>query len=242
MVLCKFVVGNWKMNGMLVLLVEIDQICVIFVECDVLICLFVMLIQVVVVIGIVIGGQDCYVNVLGVYIGDIVVVQLCDVGVSYVIFGYFECCIDYVEIDLQVVVKVIVVYQVGLVVVICVGEIEIQCDSGVMFDVILVQFVVLVFDCIIVVNIVIVYEFVWVIGIGCIFIDVQIVEVYVLMCDRLFVCFVDGVDIILFYGGLVKLGNVVEIFVILYVNGVLVGGVSLKVVDFGLIIIVFFVV
>lgn len=41
-----------------------------------------------------------------------------------------------------------------------------------------------------------------------------------------------------FYGGLVKFSNVIEIFVIFNVDGVFVGGVSFKVSDFIVIIVV----
>lgn len=56
--------------------------------------------------------------------------MLVDVGVLVVIVGYLECWIDYGEIDVDVKVKVEVVWVVGLMVIICVGEMEIECKVG----------------------------------------------------------------------------------------------------------------
>lgn len=82
-------------------------------------------------------------------------------------------------------------------------------------------------------NIVVVYELVWVIGIG----RMLIIDEIVMMYDDLRVVMVeyfgeDGNDVRFFYGGFMKLVNVVEILVVVNVNGGLVGGVSLKVKDF----------
>lgn len=79
---------------------------------------------------------------------------------------------------------------------------------------------------------VVVYEFVWVIGIGFMFFVEDVVEMYVV------ICVIVGLDVCIFYGGLVKLLNVVELLYVVNVDGVLVGGVSLMVVDFLLIIFV----
>lgn len=136
---CKLVVGNWKMNGLGVSLSELGGIVVVvIIQIDVLICLFVILVICVVVeVGfVVIGGQDCYVNILGVYMGDVLVEMFKDLGVSYVIFGYFECCVDYGESDVDVVVKIEVVWGVDLVVVVCFGESFEECEGGLILDVI----------------------------------------------------------------------------------------------------------
>lgn len=91
----------------------------------------------------------------------------------------------------------------------------------------------MVFDGVNVENMVIVYEFVWVIGIGLILIVGDVEEMYVVMWVMFEKCFdVVGVFMWFLYGGFVKLGNVVELMVVVNVNGVLVGGVSLKVDDF----------
>lgn len=133
---CKFIVGNWKMNGQGFQFDFFDDFVneIVEVDVDILICLLVILIEwcvwVVDFIMIVIGGQDCYVNEKGVYIGDVFVGMLKDVGVSFVIVGYFECCVDYGEISVIVKVKVEVVLVLGLILVICVGEILVEWESG----------------------------------------------------------------------------------------------------------------
>lgn len=56
----------------------------------------------------------------------------------------------------------------------------------------------------------------------------DILQMYFVFNNVLF----SGVFVCFFYGGLVKLDNVVVILLLDYVDGVLVGGVSLKVLDF----------
>lgn len=169
---CKLVVGNWKMNGISVDLVQIEVLIVVYMVLlvDVLICMFVILIlcvvQIVVDSVLVIGGEDCYQNEKGVYIGDIFVVMLQDVGVIYVIIGYFECCVDYGEDDVLVCVKILVGIVVGLIGVVCIGEMLDEWEVGKILEVVGEQLFGLILDEVIGVNIVIVYELVWVIGIG----------------------------------------------------------------------------
>lgn len=96
---CKLVVGNWKMNGSLVVLVELDGIVivvVVYVGVNVVIVVLVMLIVFVVVwvLGLLIGVEDVYLVVSGVYIGCIFVVMVWEVGVWFLIVGYSEWCVD----------------------------------------------------------------------------------------------------------------------------------------------------
>ncbi|MTH65378.1 triose-phosphate isomerase [Paracoccus shanxieyensis] len=229
----KLAAGNWKMNGTLASLAEIDQIRATPAECDVLICPPATLIQAVAATGIATGGQDCHANASGAHTGDIAAAQLRDVGASHVILGHSERRTDHAETDPQVAAKAIAAHQAGLVAAICVGETETQRDSGATLDVISAQLAASVPDCTTAANTVIAYEPVWAIGTGRTPTDAQIAEVHALMRDRLSARFADGADITLLYGGSVKPGNAAEIFAIPHVNGALVGGASLKAADFG---------
>lgn len=230
----KLAAGNWKMNGTLAALDQIDQILADAVPgCDVLICPPATLVQAVAARGIATGGQDCHANASGAHTGDIAAAQLKDVGASHVILGHSERRTDHAETDAQVAAKSVAAHQAGLVAVICVGETEAQRDSGTTLDVISAQLAGSVPDGATAGNTVIAYEPVWAIGTGRTPTNDQIAEVHALMRDRLSARFADGADFALLYGGSVKPGNAAEIFAIPHVNGALVGGASLKAADFG---------
>lgn len=229
----KLAAGNWKMNGTLAALAEIDAILAQPAGCDVLICPPATLIQAVAAKGIATGGQDCHAKASGAHTGDIAAQQLKDVGASHVILGHSERRTDHAETDAQVAAKSVAAHEAGLVAVICVGETEAQRDAGQTLDVISAQLAGSVPDCATAANTVIAYEPVWAIGTGRTPTNDQIAEVHALMRDRLAARFADGADFALLYGGSVKPGNAAEIFAIPHVNGALVGGASLKASDFG---------
>ena len=229
----KLAAGNWKMNGTLAALAEIDAILAQPAGCDVLICPPAVLVQAVAAKGIATGGQDCHAKASGAHTGDIAAQQLKDVGASHVILGHSERRTDHAETDAQVAAKAVAAHEAGLVAVICVGETEAQRDAGQTLDVISAQLAGSVPDCATAANTVIAYEPVWAIGTGRTPTNDQIAEVHALMRDRLAARFADGADFALLYGGSVKPGNAAEIFAIPHVNGALVGGASLKAEDFG---------
>lgn len=100
--------------------------------------------------------------------------------------------------------------------VLCIGEIEVENEVGKIeevcvcqIDVVLKMQGVVVFE-----GVVIVYEFVWVIGIGKFVIFVQVQVVYKFICDYIVKVDVKIVEqVIIQYGGFVNVFNVVELFV-----------------------------
>ena len=232
----KLAAGNWKMNGTLAALAEIDRLRSDHPTpgCDVLICPPATLIHAMAGRdGLAVGGQDCHARIAGAHTGDIAAAQLADAGASHVILGHSERRTDHAETDAQVSAKAIAAHQAGLVAVICVGETEAQRDAGETLEVISAQLAGSVPDGATAANTVIAYEPVWAIGTGRTPTNDQITEVHALMRDRLSARLGDGADIALLYGGSVKPGNAAEIFAIPHVNGALVGGASLKAADFG---------
>ena len=229
----KLAAGNWKMNGTLAALSEIDAILAQPAGCDLLICPPATLIQSVAAQGIATGGQDCHAKASGAHTGDIAAQQLRDVGASHVILGHSERRTDHAETDAQVAAKAVAAHEAGLIAVICLGETEAQRDAGDTLAVISAQLAASVPDCATAANTVIAYEPVWAIGTGRTPTNDQIAEVHALLRDRLSARFADGADVSLLYGGSVKPGNAAEIFAIPHVNGALVGGASLKASDFG---------
>ncbi|MFO1139096.1 MAG: triose-phosphate isomerase [Paracoccus sp. (in: a-proteobacteria)] len=232
----KLAAGNWKMNGTLAALDQVELIAAVPTACDVLICPPATLIQAMAARAqgrVKVGGQDCHAKASGAHTGDIAAAQLRDAGASHVILGHSERRTDHHETDAEVLAKSQAAHDAGLVAVICVGETEAQRDAGQTLDVITAQLAGSVPDGATAANTVIAYEPVWAIGTGRTPTNDQIAEVHALMRDLLAARFGDGADMALLYGGSVKPGNAAEIFAIPHVNGALVGGASLKAADFG---------
>ncbi|RMC35011.1 triose-phosphate isomerase [Paracoccus alkanivorans] len=235
----KLAAGNWKMNGDLAALAEIDLICEAHPEpgCEVLICPPAVLIHPmkgrVGSHAIVLGGQDCHANASGAHTGDISAAQLKDIGADYVILGHSERRADHGETDADVAAKAVAAHGAGLTAIICVGETEAQRDAGETLAVIGAQLAGSLPDRVNAANTVIAYEPVWAIGTGRTPTDQQIAEVHAFMREELGARFSDAGEMRLLYGGSVKPGNAAEIFTIAHVDGALVGGASLKAADFG---------
>lgn len=111
--------------------------------------------------------------------------MLKDIGVQYIIIGYFERRIYYKEFDELIAKKFAVLKEQGLISVLCIGEIEVENEAGKIEEVCVRQIDavlkiqgVAVFE-----GAVIVYEFVWVIGIGKFVISVQVQVVYKFIRD-----------------------------------------------------------
>ena len=232
----KIAAGNWKMNGDLAALAQLDALAgSVDGNCQVVICPPALLIHPMSsksVPGIQVGGQDCHAKASGAHTGDLAAAQLRDVGATHVILGHSERRADHGETDAEVSAKAVAAHQAGLVTIICVGETEGQRDGGDTLQVISQQLAGSVPDCATADNTVIAYEPVWAIGTGRTPTDDQIAEVHARIRADLSERFADGADMALLYGGSVKAGNAVQIFAIADVNGALVGGASLKAEDF----------
>lgn len=235
----KLAAGNWKMNGTLAALAEVEALLAAHPApgCELLLCPPAVLVHAMAQraqgTALKVGGQDCHAQASGAHTGDIAALELADVGATHVILGHSERRADHGETDAQVAAKAVAAHQAGLVAIICVGETEAQRDAGETLDLIAAQLAGSVPDCATATNTVIAYEPVWAIGTGRTPTNDQIAEVHALMRDRLSARFTDGADVTLLYGGSVKPGNAAEIFAIPHVEGALVGGASLKAADFG---------
>lgn len=235
----KLAAGNWKMNGDLAALAEIDRLLAAHPApgCEVLLCPPAPLVQAMRArIGggaIAVGGQDCHAQVSGAHTGDVSAALLKDVGADYVILGHSERRADHGESDADVAAKAAAAHAAGLVAVICVGETEAQRDAGETLAVIAAQLAGSIPQGATAANTVIAYEPVWAIGTGRTPTSEQIAEVHALMREKLQGAVAGADDVRLLYGGSVKPGNAAEIFAIPHVDGALVGGASLKAADFG---------
>lgn len=235
----KLAAGNWKMNGTLASLAEVETL---MRDCasagvDILICPPATLLHPMAErVGqgpVAVGGQDCHAKESGAHTGDISAEQLRDAGASHVIVGHSERRADHGETDAAVAAKAVAAHRAGIISVICVGETEAQRDAGETLDVIARQLADSVPGCATAANTVVAYEPVWAIGTGRTPTGEQIAEVHAAMRKALVARFPDGAGFRLLYGGSVKPSNAAEIFAIADVDGALVGGASLKASDFG---------
>ena len=236
----KLAAGNWKMNGLLADLDQLDRIVATCPApaCDLLICLPFTLIHPAAQrcggAGPMIGAQDCHFAASGAHTGDIAAAQLADAGAGAVILGHSERRADHHEDSATVRAKAQAAMAAGLIGVICVGETLAERDAGQTLDVIGAQLDASVPDSATGGNTVIAYEPVWAIGTGRIATTEQIAEVHGFIRARLIERFGTrtGGAIRLLYGGSVKPDNAAQIFAVADVDGALVGGASLTADDF----------
>ena len=235
----KIAAGNWKMNGLVASLAELDTLVAQVGQpnCDVLLCPPATLIAGFAGIArtsiVRIGAQTCHAAVSGAHTGEISAEMIRDAGGVAVIVGHSERRQENGETDEMVSEKAQAAWRAGLTAVICVGETEAQRDAGDALSVVSSQLAGSVPDGALASNTVVAYEPVWAIGTGRTPTLEQIAEVHDHMRADLTARFGDDADSMrLLYGGSVKGANAKEIFAVSNVDGGLVGGASLKTADF----------
>jgi triosephosphate isomerase (TIM) len=238
MTLRKLIAGNWKMNGTLAALGELEgisQAARANPGCDVAICPPATLIApgVARAKGIAIGGQDCHWNASGAHTGCLSVEMLKEAGASLVIVGHSERRTDNHESDVEVQAKAVAVITGGLLAIVCVGETEAERDAERAIEVVTGQLRGSVPASGTGATLVIAYEPVWAIGTG----KIPTVEDVAEMHAAIRACLREllggeGAKVRILYGGSVKASNAKELLGIADVDGALVGGASLKAADF----------
>lgn len=236
----KLAAGNWKMNGTLGAMLEIDTLAAKHPDptCDVLICPPATLVAAMAAsIGdgaIKTGGQDCHASVSGAHTGDISAEMLADAGASYVLVGHSERRQDHGESDADVCNKAKAGMAAGLIVVVCCGETDEQRVAGDTLEMIAGQLAASIPDGCTGETLVVAYEPIWAIGTGKVPTLEQIGEVHDAIRALLEKRFGGDVGqaVRLLYGGSVKASNADDIFAVSNVDGALVGGASLKADDF----------
>ncbi len=236
----KMAAGNWKMNGIGADLAQVDELAqaVAAASCDVVLCppftLIGRMAERAGLMNLSVGGQTCHVAGGGAHTGDVSALMLADAGASHVIVGHSERRADHGETSEQVAEQVSAAIGAGLVAIICVGETEAERDADVTLNVVATQLAGSVPTGASPAQIVVAYEPVWAIGTGRTPTLDQIAEVHDHIRAELATRRGGAADDIpLLYGGSVKPGNAAEIFAVSNVDGALVGGASLKAVDFG---------
>lgn len=241
MALRKLIAGNWKMNGLrsdglalasdLAQRLKRDRL-----GCDLLVCppatLVLAVAEALSGSGIAVGGQDCHTGRSGAHTGDIAAPMLKDAGCSHVILGHSERRTDHHEGDALVRAKVEAARAAGLVAILCVGETAQQRDAGQALQVVSSQLAGSLPDSMTAAQLVIAYEPVWAIGTGRTPTAADIAAVHGHIRAELRRRVADAAAVRLLYGGSVKPENAQELLHVADVDGALVGGASLKAVDF----------
>lgn len=221
----KFVIGNWKMNGSRALLREmIQKMRDIKSKNRAVLCVpFTMLYEKNDVVAL--GAQDVSTHERGAYTGEISASMLAEVGAKYVIVGHSERRMYHDETNDIVRDKATRALENGITPIICVGETMDEKRAGKTFDIITAA----VRESVpsdVKDTIIIAYEPRWAIGAGITPTTAEIAEAHRVIADTLSHMGLDGTPIL--YGASVNAENVDEITTIEHVDGVLVGGASLK--------------
>ncbi|WP_367714785.1 triose-phosphate isomerase [Nitratireductor sp. GISD-1A_MAKvit] len=231
------IAGNWKMNGTSVDIGELKAIGGgTFNGVEGLVCVpatLMTLAREALGEGVHLGGQDCHAAASGAHTGDISAEMLADAGASHVIVGHSERRIDHGESDADVASKAEAAWRAGLTAVICIGETKAEREAGKTLAVLSRQIPGSVPETANAANTVIAYEPVWAIGTGLTPTVEDVAEAHAHIRKELETLLgKEAATMRILYGGSVKPGNATELLSIKHVDGALVGGASLKAVDF----------
>ena len=232
------VAGNWKMNGLAASIGQLNAIiagaadvpCV-----DLMVCPPATLIASFAAAArgtpLLIGGQDCHALASGAYTGDISAEMLKDAGASAVIVGHSERRQYYHETDAEVRTKAEAARRAGLMPIVCVGETRPQREAGHALDIVASQLQGSLPEG--VADFVVAYEPVWAIGTGLTPTPGDVGEMHRVIREHLVSRYgAGGQGTRILYGGSVNPKNAAELMAVANVDGALVGGASLKAVDF----------
>ena len=229
----KLIAGNWKMNGLLADLVEIERIAATARAnpgVDVAVCPPATLIAPAVhrVSGLAIGGQDCHGEESGAHTGCISAAMLAETGASCVIVGHSERRADQCETDADVRAKAETAQRHGLAAIVCVGETEPQRDAGQAEQVVMDQLDGSVPSGSAAHALVVAYEPVWAIGTGRIPTIDDVAAMHRAIRTRLRELLGEpGGEVRILYGGSMNAANAADLLAVEDVDGGLVGGASL---------------
>ncbi|KKC24019.1 triose-phosphate isomerase [Sphingomonas sp. SRS2] len=233
MALRKLVAGNWKMNGSLAALTELDAIAAAATaqpSVDVAICPPFTLIAPAAAQtpGLAIGAQDCHGAAKGAHTGCTSAAMLAEAGAKLAIVGHSERRADQKESDAEVQAKAAAAIGAGLIAIVCVGETEGQRDAGDAIAVVEGQLDGSIPRDVTGATLVVAYEPVWAIGTGRTPSTGDVAEMHAAIRAKLGALLGgEGAKVRILYGGSVKPDNAKELLGVADVDGALVGGASL---------------
>jgi triosephosphate isomerase len=240
----KLIAGNWKMNGLradgtaLAADVAARLKAVGAARYDMLVCppftLVPLVLDAVKGSGVIVGGQDCHMQVKGAHTGDTSAAMLKDLGCTHVIVGHSERRTNHAETDAIVKAKAEAGVAAGLVAIVCIGETLEERDAGKTLEINRRQLLGSRPEGATAANTVIAYEPVWAIGTGRTATPEQAQEVHAMIRAELVAkrgqATADGMRVL--YGGSMNPKNAKELLALPDIDGGLIGGASLKADDF----------
>ena len=232
------IAGNWKMNGSLAALGELDAIAAAAAShpgVDVMVAVPATLIGPAAqrVPSLPIGAQDVHAQDSGAHTGCVSAAMVKEAGASFTIVGHSERRGDQGETSQDVWAKAVAARRQGLSVILCVGETEAERDAGRAARVVQAQIEKSVPDDASGDWLTLAYEPRWAIGTGRTPTMDDIGEIHAIARAKLRMLVGDAADgIRLLYGGSVTATNIAEILAVEAVDGVLVGGASLTAAKF----------
>jgi triosephosphate isomerase len=239
MALRPLIAGNWKMNGLMASLGELEKIVAgarTLGNVDVMVCppatLIASFAKAAKGTPVAIGGQDCHALASGPHTGDISAEMLRDAGAQAVIVGHSERRRDRGETDATVRAKALAARRAGLSAIVCIGEQRTERDAGRAREVVGAQL-----DGSLppdgAGNLVVAYEPVWAIGTGLTPTPRDVADIHGFIRQKLAARFGGaGNNVRILYGGSVKPSNARELLTVENVDGSLVGGASLDPAEF----------
>ncbi len=239
----KLIAGHWKMNGSLAansaLLAALDAGLHVRIpsKCSVALCVpsvyLSQMQQLCSKSGIELGSQDVSVHESGAYTGEISATMLKDFGVRYAIVGHSERRQYHGETDEMVAKKAQVALAAGITPIVCIGETLVEREAGKTEEVVKRQLAAVIHTnghCIS--EIVLAYEPVWAIGTGKTATPEQAQAVHALLRAQLNAASTRADRIQILYGGSMNAANAATLLTQPDIDGGLIGGASLKAVDF----------
>ena len=229
----KLVVGNWKMNGSMAQLAELDAIAAAAgaaPSVDVGIATPFTLIAPAVTRsgGVPIGAQDCHAEQCGAFTGNVSAPMLREAGARLVIVGHSERRDHHRESDSDIRAKAAAALAQGLQAIVCVGESEAEREAGRAVEVVTGQLRGSLPEARGEGELVVAYEPIWAIGTGKTATPQDVAEIHAAIRKALVETLGEaGERVRILYGGSVKADNAAELFAVAHVDGALVGGASL---------------
>ena len=242
------IAGNWKMNmtnsGIKPFIEELKENLPKSKQCEIVLCTPAVMIQNMVKAGkeckVAAGGEDVSTFEKGAYTGEISASMLADIGAKYCIVGHSERRQYHAETDQQVNVKAKALLEKGITPIICVGESLEQREMDLTMEYVAYQVKAALsgIDATALRRCVIAYEPIWAIGTGKTATAEQAQEV----CEgiRAVIRKIYGARparaVSILYGGIMNAKNAAELLAQPDIDGGLIGGASLKPVDFAAIV------
>lgn len=236
----KLIAGNWKMNGSLVANEALVRALIAgpaHPKCGVALCVpapYLSQLQALLVgSSIDLAAQDVSQHESGAYTGEVSAAMLRDFGARYSLVGHSERRQYHGETDAMVAVKAQRALAAGITPIVCVGETLAQREAGETEQVVKRQLAAVIHTnghCIS--EIVVAYEPVWAIGTGKTASPAQAQDVHAILRAQLRAATPHADRIQILYGGSMNAANAAELLAQTDIDGGLVGGASLKAVDF----------